>query len=384
MRRAGRVLHPAPWRYNLDYVVDPHGNATRTSTHRRPTTTPSGTAPTANATYTQGGVLTKIEYGLRAGRCTGSTPAGAGQLHHRAPCAPTPPPTWPAPPGAACTVISPTFWNNVRADHDHHPVPRGHDAGERGLVGAGHTLSRPPGTPRRPRRCGCPRSPAPARTARPRSRCRRCASPGTPLPNRVETAADSAAGYSQHHPVPAEQHHQRDRRGHHRRLLPPPTRGRARPGTSRPRTRTRRRATRTTGPRRNRHARYRTGSTSTSVATVTSRDTTGGDPPVVTSYAYSGAAWHYDNDTVSRSATRTWDQWRGFQTVTTKTGTRPRPGDADHRHVPPGHGQDDQRRHRRRSYADHQPRRSGRPTRTSSPGWISSRSPTTARAPASR
>ena len=62
-----------------------------------------------------------------------------------------------------------------------------------------------------------------------------------------------------------------------------------------------------------------------SVATVTDRDTTGGDPPVVTSFSYSGAAWHYDNDTVSRSATQTWDQWRGFQSVTAKTGTPPDP-----------------------------------------------------------
>ena len=62
-----------------------------------------------------------------------------------------------------------------------------------------------------------------------------------------------------------------------------------------------------------------------SVATVTDQDTTGGDPPVVTSFSYSGAAWHYDNDTVSRSATQTWDQWRGFQSVTAKTGTPPDP-----------------------------------------------------------
>ena len=39
--------------------------------------------------------------------------------------------------------------------------------------------------------------------------------------------------------------------------------------------------------------------------------------PVVTSYTYSGAAWHYDDDALTRSAQRTWDQWRGFRTVTT-------------------------------------------------------------------
>jgi RHS repeat-associated protein len=61
------------------------------------------------------------------------------------------------------------------------------------------------------------------------------------------------------------------------------------------------------------------------VSSVTDADTTGGDPPVVTSYGYSGPGWHYDNDTISRSANWTWDQWRGFRSVTTQTGTAPDP-----------------------------------------------------------
>ena len=44
-----------------------------------------------------------------------------------------------------------------------------------------------------------------------------------------------------------------------------------------------------------------------------------------TSYSYSGAAWHYDDDSLTRSSQRTWDQWRGFRTVTTETGTAPDP-----------------------------------------------------------
>jgi RHS repeat-associated protein len=59
--------------------------------------------------------------------------------------------------------------------------------------------------------------------------------------------------------------------------------------------------------------------------TVTAIDSTGGAPPQVTSYTYGGAGWHFDDDTLSRSATRTWDQWRGFRTVTTRTGTAPDP-----------------------------------------------------------
>jgi hypothetical protein len=53
---------------------------------------------------------------------------------------------------------------------------------------------------------------------------------------------------------------------------------------------------------------------------VTERDTTANQPDVVTTYSYSGAAWHYDDDSLTRSADWTWDQWRGFQTVTTETG----------------------------------------------------------------
>jgi hypothetical protein len=59
--------------------------------------------------------------------------------------------------------------------------------------------------------------------------------------------------------------------------------------------------------------------------TVTATDSSGGAPPMITSYTYAGAAWHFDDDTVSRSATRTWDQWRGFRTLTTRTGTAPDP-----------------------------------------------------------
>jgi RHS repeat-associated protein len=62
-----------------------------------------------------------------------------------------------------------------------------------------------------------------------------------------------------------------------------------------------------------------------SVKSVTSKDTTGGDPPAVTSYSYAGAGWHYNDDSVVRSVTTTWDEWRGYQTVTTETGTSPDP-----------------------------------------------------------
>jgi len=56
------------------------------------------------------------------------------------------------------------------------------------------------------------------------------------------------------------------------------------------------------------------------VESVTQQNTVGGTTAVVTNYSYSGAAWHYDDDALSRSSQRTWDQWRGFQTVTTENG----------------------------------------------------------------
>ncbi|MGC0208408.1 polymorphic toxin-type HINT domain-containing protein [Streptomyces levis] len=55
------------WRWNLDYVEDTHGNAstywyTKESNHYK-----KNKAETANASYTRGGHLTRIEYGLRKG-----------------------------------------------------------------------------------------------------------------------------------------------------------------------------------------------------------------------------------------------------------------------------------------------------------------------------
>ncbi|GAA2415444.1 hypothetical protein GCM10010255_62020 [Streptomyces coeruleofuscus] len=63
---ADRALTQA-WRWNLDYVEDTHGNAstywyTKESNHYK-----KNKAETANTSYTRGGYLTRIEYGLRKG-----------------------------------------------------------------------------------------------------------------------------------------------------------------------------------------------------------------------------------------------------------------------------------------------------------------------------
>lgn len=57
-------------------------------------------------------------------------------------------------------------------------------------------------------------------------------------------------------------------------------------------------------------------------STVTLTDRTGGSPDQVTSYQYlDGAAWHYDDDDgLTKEKEKTWSQWRGYGHVRVKTG----------------------------------------------------------------
>ncbi|MEU4089950.1 RHS repeat-associated core domain-containing protein [Streptomyces aureus] len=60
------------------------------------------------------------------------------------------------------------------------------------------------------------------------------------------------------------------------------------------------------------------------VNSVTTQDPTAGGLPVQTSYKYIGdPAWHYNDDPLSQAKYRTWNQWRGYGTVETRTGTAP-------------------------------------------------------------
>ncbi|MFE7974337.1 RHS repeat-associated core domain-containing protein [Streptomyces shenzhenensis] len=58
------------------------------------------------------------------------------------------------------------------------------------------------------------------------------------------------------------------------------------------------------------------------VTSVTSTDRTGGAPDAVTAYEYlDGAAWHYDDDDgLTKEKNKTWSQWRGYGHVRVKTG----------------------------------------------------------------
>ncbi|MFQ6146422.1 RHS repeat-associated core domain-containing protein [Streptomyces seoulensis] len=60
------------------------------------------------------------------------------------------------------------------------------------------------------------------------------------------------------------------------------------------------------------------------VTSVTEEDPTGGGLPVQTSYTYLGdPAWHYNDDPLTQAKYRTWNQWRGYGRVETRTGTSP-------------------------------------------------------------
>ncbi|MFE7414817.1 RHS repeat-associated core domain-containing protein [Streptomyces laurentii] len=57
------------------------------------------------------------------------------------------------------------------------------------------------------------------------------------------------------------------------------------------------------------------------VDSVTTTDRTGGSPDQVTQYEYlDGAAWHFDDDGLTKEKNKTWSQWRGYGHVRVKTG----------------------------------------------------------------
>jgi RHS repeat-associated protein len=57
------------------------------------------------------------------------------------------------------------------------------------------------------------------------------------------------------------------------------------------------------------------------VQSVAQSDPTGGSGGLFTSYTYSGAAWHYDDNLMVEAKDRTYGQWRGYQDVKTFEGT---------------------------------------------------------------
>jgi RHS repeat-associated protein len=114
------------WRWNLDYVVDPHGNSmslwygTENNSYGR------NLDPAKATGYTRGGWLSRIDYGTRTEAEFGTAPARvvldvADRCIPDAPCDTAHPTSWPDVPwdenctGAPCTnQLSPTFWTTKR------------------------------------------------------------------------------------------------------------------------------------------------------------------------------------------------------------------------------------------------------------------------------
>ncbi|MFE0653967.1 RHS repeat domain-containing protein [Streptomyces sp. NPDC059534] len=117
------------WRWNLDYVVDPHGNAMALYYAKEQGYYAQNSKVDEAKAYTRGGYLNRIDYGLRAGAVyTPANPAGritftTGNRCLAADCAfdEAHATSWPDTPvdlnctsGAKCLQASPSFWSKQR------------------------------------------------------------------------------------------------------------------------------------------------------------------------------------------------------------------------------------------------------------------------------
>ncbi|MGW3887975.1 RHS repeat-associated core domain-containing protein [Micromonospora chokoriensis] len=114
------------YRWNLDYVVDPHGDAMAYYYDREINQYGRNKTPTAPTPYVRAGYLNRIEYGLRASSVY-TVPAGARVLFTTAPrclpgsaCQAGQPADFPDVPldqscsGGTCPLSAPTFWGTKR------------------------------------------------------------------------------------------------------------------------------------------------------------------------------------------------------------------------------------------------------------------------------
>jgi RHS repeat-associated protein len=315
------------WRWNLDYVTDSQGDAEAYFYNTETNYYAADKATTATASYTQAGALSKIEYGLRAGSIYGVTPTGEVTFTTATDRTDIPASTanggdLACSSGASCDVQSPTFWGKYRLTTISTEALNGSSlepvdswALAQDYPNPGDATTTPSlwlESITRTGEDGSTHITLPPVTFA-----------GVPLANRVESAADLNDGYSiitrfrltsvtnetggvitvaydtppssctsGNFPAP----------GDNTTLCFPdywtP------PGDA--------------SPILDWFNKY-------VVTAVTEENTVGGGVSVQASYSYSGAAWHYDDDTLTRSQDRTWDQWRGFRSVTTETGTAPDP-----------------------------------------------------------
>jgi RHS repeat-associated protein len=311
---------PMAWRWNLDYVTDPEGNAIAYFYGTEPNSYADDNGTKADATYTRGGELTKIEYGLRAGSEYSETPAA--EVTFTTPGGRSDAPTdLSCTSGDTCDVMSPTFWTSDTLTTIATESLEGSSQDPVDSYALGHSYLA----------TGDTTSPASLDL----TSITRTGKDGgsvtlppvsfayTALPNRVETPTDTSDGYSiitrmRLTSVANE-------------TGATTTIGYAAPGGAC-----------TSGgfpaPDDDTLACFPDywsppGQSSPvldwfnkyAVSYVDQQDATGAGPIVAASYHYAGAGWHYDDDALTRSSQRTWDQWRGYRTVTTQTGTSPDP-----------------------------------------------------------
>jgi RHS repeat-associated protein len=309
------------WRWNLDYVTDSHGDAMAFFYNTETNYYAPDNGTTATASYIQGGALSKIEYGLRAGSVYGATPAAEVSFTSATDRTDVPS-DLACSPGVACDVISPTFWINYRLTtiatealegNGLQPVDSWSLVQDYPATGDGSAA--PPMWLKSIMRTG--------EDGVTDVRLPLVTFAGISLPNRVETAADLNDGYSiidrfrlssitnetggvtsVSYDTPPSSCTSGN--------FPAPDANTALcyPDYWTPQG--------ASSPAEDWFNKY-------VVTAVTQSNTVGGTIPVITSYTYSGAAWHYDDDTLTRSSQRTWDEWRGFRTVITETGTMPDP-----------------------------------------------------------
>ena len=235
--------------------------------------------------------------------------------------------------GSACTNETPSFFSELMLQSIQTKTLVGASLTNVDSWALAHTFPAPgdqtPNNTGRHRRCGCPPSSTPVRTpqraaAVRRSHCRRSCSPAKPLANRVETWA-TRSGYP---PLTRQRMHTIKTETGGRTItvsysLSPPA-VRPLPAESSQHARC---ATPPTGPRSGKTAPIQDWFNKYIVTGVTEQDPTGGgaNDTIATTYTPSGAAWHYNDNPLTRPAKRTWDHWRGYQGMIVPTGTAPDP-----------------------------------------------------------
>jgi RHS repeat-associated protein len=320
------------WRWNLDYVTDPNGNAMAYFYNTETNYYGADNATTGTEAYTQAGAPSQIWYGFRAGSLFSSDKAtGAGEVVFNTVTTRTDVPTdLTCTSGGKCSVNSPSFWSKYQLTSIDTYGLDGSSMKEadswalsQSFVNPGDDTTTAPlwlNSIQRTGEDGTAISLQPVTFT------------GESLPNRVETTQDTTDGYTE---IPRERIETvTNETGEVTNVSydsPPSS------------------CTSGNFPAEDDNTTlcypdYWTPPGATSpiedwfnmyVATaVQETNTAGGGDPVITSYCYgtapgngclSGGSWHYNDNSLTRSAQRTWNQWHGFDEVTTETGTAPDP-----------------------------------------------------------